>query len=91
MSHFALFFINEDRYWIAFAAFPLRRAIRKAVIRLRPSCRFTALKSTVFTREQIRQIRLKSKCSSFFGIEPGTQGFSAPCSTHRLQLRENDG
>jgi hypothetical protein len=46
---------------MATAASGLRAASRASLIRLRVSCRFTALKSTVFTPILLRYFNLKSK------------------------------
>jgi hypothetical protein len=55
MRHFAPSPISEARCCSLAAACGLRRALRAAAMRLRASCRFTSLESTVFTGQLIPQ------------------------------------
>ena len=74
MRHFAPSPTSEARRCSAAAAAGLRRALRAAAIRLFASCRFTALKSTVFTDQHIprSEVRRKVARHHIFHVHPKT-------------------
>jgi hypothetical protein len=61
MRHLAPSPTSEARFCSAAAAAGLRLALRAAAMRLCASCRFTALKSTVFTNQYLPQSEVGSK------------------------------